>query len=764
MKTRINHFILFAFFALLTFSSCQDETVDINNPDDQETIQPDSQLASLISRTTSYFGASDNILDGSSCLSVELPVTIIVSDITIVIEDEDDLELLEDLFDDLDDDADFLDFIFPITIILSDYTEIIIENEDQLENLIDDCEDNEDDSIECVDFVYPISFSVFNSEFDLVETVVVESDEALYNFLDDLEDDENALIVSLNYPVTLEYANGDTIEVNSNAELVNAIEAAEDDCDDDDDDCEGEELDEILEECSWEVYLYTNNDLENLSGPFIFDFNENGTLHITGVLENPYETTWELTETDNGLELNIASLWYYEEQFGNWRVVECDDDDLEFIHLTVDGTGLLFDQECEDDLDCSVVDISEALEEECFWELETNLIDSVVPIYVYFTANGQVLTADNGNTETQIGVWELTQIGGNIFVLFTLQQGFNDLTGQWQVVECEDDELYLVNGDNYIELEQECDLFDDEVFDCFDDFELVSCLGPNNEAEFNLSADTIGLLDCEYSFIPSFHISEADAEAGSNAIVETESYWSMSGQVYLRIEAESGNFEVFTIYLNTEECNYFECFGNYSLTVCDQDDGIADGLAQFSLNLIFDNCPNDDAAYTFHETLIDAQNDILALPSTYTNVSNPQTVYSRVSLAGDPSVFEIFSHDLIVQDCNESCSEEDVDAILVECIWNITNYNGSDNLAVWNFDFESTSNIVVIYTNNETIDATWTTSQITEGVVIEFSNVAGPNIQAITGSWLVVECTTGQLILHDVNNSNNEIVLDRTCD
>ncbi len=70
----------------------------------------------------------------------------------------------------------------------------------------------------------------------------------------------------------------------------------------------------------------------------------------------------------------------------------------------------------------------------------------------------------------------------------------------------------------------------------------------------------------------------------------------------------------------------------------------------------------------------------------------------------------------------------------------------------------------MIYTDTIIIDAGWSTSTTEDGVVIEFSNVAGPNIQAINGNWLVVECTANQLILHNDTDSNNEIVLVRTCE
>ncbi len=868
MKTKINHLFLFALFALLSFTACQDEVTEIDNPSDQETIVANSTLSNLMSRTTASFGATDDILDGASCFLVELPVTIIVSDITIVIETEADLEQLEDLFEDFVDDQDFLDFVFPITIIFSDYTELVIENEDQLESFINDC-DVEDDVIECVDFVYPISFSVFNSEFNLIDTVTIQNDEALYLFLDELEDDENALIVSLNYPVTLEYANGETIEVTNNQELAEAIEAVGDDCDDEDDECFEEEVALNLVECPWEVYLYSNDDLENLDGPYIFNFSEDGVLTIAGITTAIHTTTWELSETDNGLELNIGSFYYYEEQYGNWLVVECDNDELEFEHLTTDGTGLFFEQDCEDDLNCSLTDISSILQEcpwdftdgtdaynnyqmvfgpngdllipegmatsaiggswdlslsddglpeivisnltafsedlegswlviecdengeltiirgndileleqdcegdlgcsieyisanliECAWELETNLIDSLFPIYVYFTTNGQVLESNNG-TENQIGTWEIVTIASDIFIEFTFQQGFEVLNVQWQVVECEDGTLYLVNGNNYISLEQDCDLENDNnVFNCFDDFEIVECESPNNIPVYNLSAGTIGLVNCTESFIPSFHVTLIDAENNANPIENTEAYGTLAAQVYLRIEAESGNFEIFTIYLNIEECNLFECFASFDAVIVLCDEG-NDGVEIFDLTIAFANCTPTADLVAYYDTLADAEAAVNAIanPEVYTNVALEQTIYVRVEINNQ---FEVFPILLILEDCNQqACSEADVDSFLAECIWNAVNYNGSDNLFEYNFDFEPNSQIVVIYTNEITIDATWSTSQSSDGVIIEFSNVAGSNIQAITGEWLVVECETGRLELH---RGDDILVLERNC-
>ena len=867
MKTKINLLLVFFLFALLCITACQNEETGINDPNEQETIVPNSVLANLISNATANSGAIDNILDGTSCFSIELPVTIIVSDVTITIENEDDLEQLEDLFEDFSGDEDFLDFVFPITIIFSDYTQLVIENEEQLENFISECDD-ESDVIECVNFVYPISFSVFNSEFNLIDTVVIENDEELYDFLGNLEEDENALIVSLNYPVTLEYANGDTVEVNTNQELADAIEAAGEDCEDEDDDCIEDEVALNLVECPWEVFLYTNDDLENLDGPYIFTFSDDGVLVIDGITDEPHTTTWELSETDNGIELNINSFYYYEQQFGNWLVIECDDNDLKFEHLTVNGTGLFFEENCEDDLDCSITDISEILQEcpwdftdgtgnfdnyqmvfnengdllipegmagsaiggawslsitdnglmltfseltafqdslggdwlivecdedrleiirgnttlileqdcendlgcsvdyinanivECAWELQTNLINSVVPIYVYFTANGEVLSDNNDIPEFQIGTYEISIEGSVIYFNLNLQSGFESLNGQWQIVECEEGWLYLLSNNNYIQLEQDCNLESENIFDCFGDFEIVECNQPNNVPVFNLSANTIGLIDCPLPFTPSFHLTLMDAENNTDAIANTEAYGTLTAQVYLRVEAGNGNYEIFTIYLNTEDCDLFECFQSFDAVIelCDENN---DGIEMFDLTSAFANCIPEADAVTYYETESDAYNYVnpIANPQAYTNVvANQQIIYVRVEINNE---FEIFTIQLILEDCNEAgCSEEDVDAFLLECMWNVVNYNGSDNLMEWNLDFESTNQIVVIYTATQTIDAMWSTSQSSEGVIVEFSNVSGPNIQAITGQWLVVECEEARLELH---RENDILILERNC-
>lgn len=756
MKSRINQLFIYAFFALLTFTSCQDETIDVNNPEEQEIIQPNSQLSNFIGNVTANCGDYDNILDESSCFSIELPVTIIVGDVTIVIETLDDLEELEDLFAQYENEDDFFDFVFPFTIIFNDYTQVVIENEEQLEDFIEDCEIEDDEVIECVDFVYPISFSVFNADFNIVDTVTISNDEALYNFLEELGGDDNALIVSINYPVTLVYANGDTIEVNSNQELSDAIEAAEADCDDDNDDCDinMQGLENLLLECGFEAQFYSESG--DLTNSLQFQFSESGLVTVTGDPTVVETGEWNIVETDLGYKLVIEGLETFGIANGLWLLTDCDDDsELEFTQETDNGiVTMKLELDCEGNLDCDAQQIAINLKE-CQWWLGTNLLSPNNNGPLNFHEGGTVTI---GNNEEAIGTWEVLLGNTGVFLILDLSGDYEVLSRDWRIVVCEDDRLELVSDNDELVLEQGCETYN-EVFDCFGNFELVECLGPNNEAEFNLSADTIGVIDCQYAFVATFHETQADAEAGINAIVETETYWSTSGEVYLRIEAENGNFEVFTIFLNTEECNYFECFESFDAILEQCDDG-TDGPYYFDLTVAFSNCnPNADVV-TYYETLVDAETDVNAIsnPETYAMLGVEAVVYTRVVIGDQYQIFPII---LIVENCSSSCSEVDVDGFLVECIWNAVNYNGSDNLMNWNFDFEPNSQTVVIYNNETTIDATWTTSQSEDGVIVTFSNVAGPNIQAITGEWLVVECEENRLQLQ---SGDNILVLERTCE
>jgi len=144
------------------------------------------------------------------------------------------LHLIEEIFDAIDSDDDFLEILFPITVTTGDYTEITINGIEDLRELAAQClEGGADDDIECIDFVYPMTLFTFDIELEQTGSFVVESDRDLRRFFGNLDANE---LVSFQFPISLELYDDTVITVNTNEELARAIESAKDACDEDDDD------------------------------------------------------------------------------------------------------------------------------------------------------------------------------------------------------------------------------------------------------------------------------------------------------------------------------------------------------------------------------------------------------------------------------------------------------------------------------------------------------------------------------------------------
>lgn len=222
---KISHFLIFLLFVIGV--SCQQEELEIITPDNEEVIDANSNVALLLLQTTLNDGSHDDILDNASCIEINLPVSVTVNNELIVINTENDIMLVEENIDASDTDDDIIEISFPITITLSNHSEVPVITEEELLQYVINCFG--ENSISCVDFQYPISFSIFNSDFQNADVVTINHDEAMYEFMVSIGDDA-AIIASLNYPVVLIYENGNTIEINSNTALEAALNVADQNC------------------------------------------------------------------------------------------------------------------------------------------------------------------------------------------------------------------------------------------------------------------------------------------------------------------------------------------------------------------------------------------------------------------------------------------------------------------------------------------------------------------------------------------------------
>ena len=188
MTKNIRH-LLITFLAMAFIASgCQKEIDETIEPTPQDVFSAVSNVADLIKKTALRDGSGDNIIDGTSCSSIELPITVKVNGLEIILDETEDFETVENIIDKFDDDDDIIEIFFPVKVILADHSEVMIDNMSDFDDLAGGCtEGGLDDDIECIDFKYPVSIAMFDSKNQVSDVVTIENDKHMHDFIDDLK-------------------------------------------------------------------------------------------------------------------------------------------------------------------------------------------------------------------------------------------------------------------------------------------------------------------------------------------------------------------------------------------------------------------------------------------------------------------------------------------------------------------------------------------------------------------------------------------------
>jgi hypothetical protein len=277
-------------------------------------------LISLLTNMNIYFDNDGELLsndfedefdewDQSMCFDVEFPISVNLSDGSIVtISNEDELyEGIEEYYE-MGDEGNLPEINFPINIIFyfendnnSEYEEIVeINNYEELEMYFEMCEDEEDNwfGFDCVDLVYPVTI-----ESPEGENFSFEDEGSLIEHIDTWYDNnpDSNLEFEIVFPLTVEYFS------ESNDQMETLIIYSE------------EEMEQYIED------YCTDND----GG----DWDDNGgeedmfSDYTCGELVFPISI-----EDPNGVVFNSddeQSLWEYIDQWfidNNCNSVDCDDD------------------------------------------------------------------------------------------------------------------------------------------------------------------------------------------------------------------------------------------------------------------------------------------------------------------------------------------------------------------------------------------------------------------------------------------------------
>ncbi len=437
-KTYFLRLILLVFLGVFIFS-CQKEEEEHIDETEEETINSNSQLTDLLLRTSQSPGAYDDIIDGNSCASVILPVTVIANGQQVTVNTPEDINIIKDIFNLFPNDTDTLEIMFPISLELFDYTQVTINNQADLDALAATC-DISDAEIGCLNIVYPISFFTYNTNQQQTGTVTISNDWELFDFLHRLGPDD---FISLDFPITVQLEDGSSVEVNTNQQLQALIV----DCvaNTNEDPIDISQFEEDLTTGIWYVdYFFDDYDETDNYAGYEFTFALDGTAQSvkSGVV---ISGTWALIENFK-LDLFFGSSVPLNELDEDWEIIEANAEFIKLKHISgSDGSidYLTFGREpntggTNTELNLFIENLITGS-----WYvnlLEEDGVDHTANFNEYeftFFGNGSATAVSNSNTVN--GYWTAQMDSGNLdFILnfeTTTNGDFGELNDDWDVLE-----------------------------------------------------------------------------------------------------------------------------------------------------------------------------------------------------------------------------------------------------------------------------------------------------------------------------------------
>ncbi|PKQ45078.1 hypothetical protein [Confluentibacter flavum] len=307
----------------LAFTSCQDE-LDSENGQNPNTNAANSQTASNLERSSMYDGSFDDFIDGMSCSSILLPVVANVNGTQVSILTQSDYQLVLNILGEITNDDDVVTLQFPLTVKMSNYTEVQVANQAEYDALIDACETVENEgksAISCIDIDFPITILTYSLNLEQTGSVVIESEQELYAYMNNLGNNE---LFAINYPIAATLNNETVISITSDLDLQASIsdcldvEEAEDTAE-----AEAKNLETIIVDGAFKVQSFVNAGVEKATdyANYTIDFANDKTCTAVNSTISTVEGTYEVTsETEVFLDLTFSGNATFSLLNHNWEV------------------------------------------------------------------------------------------------------------------------------------------------------------------------------------------------------------------------------------------------------------------------------------------------------------------------------------------------------------------------------------------------------------------------------------------------------------
>ncbi len=326
-------FFIIATLAIVTLNSCQkEEDIIIDPTDNSESFNGSSNFAANLLSATQNDGSIDNLIDGTSCFSIDFPVDVVANGQQVTLNSIDDLQLVEDIFNLFIGDTDLLNLVFPLTLISEDFSEQVVNDLASFNALVANCTNDVSDDLSCLDFQFPITGTLYNASNEQTGTLSINNASEWFNFLSGLSSD---VYVAINYPITV-LVGGTSTTVNSNTELTDIFNQT--DCSNSGGNTTTAIEDELTDGVWYVTYFFDDYDETSDFNGYSFTFNADGTA----LADNGMQTTgsWS-TYTDSGvakLDLNFGPLEPLEELMDDWEILSVSSDEIQLRDLSGNGS------------------------------------------------------------------------------------------------------------------------------------------------------------------------------------------------------------------------------------------------------------------------------------------------------------------------------------------------------------------------------------------------------------------------------------------
>ena len=347
MRNLLRLSFLLMLIVIVQFTSCQKEEIEIidDNTQEEETINIDSHLTNLLFNVSINDGNNDDFIDGNSCLSIKFPFSVLVNETEFIVEGENNYLNIIDFIVSTGSSLEDIDISYPITIIFSDYSEILINNDEELISYNDQCDAGENDRIDCVQIVYPLQFFTYNSETEINDIRVANDNKELYLFISSLSAND---FLTIEYPFAVLLTDDSLIEVSSNTEIENLI-----------DNCVLEETDNVeelvgyLTSSVWYISSFIDGEDETANFcEYEFSFTSEGMVNVIQDSTQFMVGNWNMITLDSEIKLMLSfpNEIPFEKLISNWNILNGNSTQFELVGQN--DNSLSFGREpisCDDD-------------------------------------------------------------------------------------------------------------------------------------------------------------------------------------------------------------------------------------------------------------------------------------------------------------------------------------------------------------------------------------------------------------------------------